>query len=94
MLRIEKENKRFVRLEPTSLTELSLLEREHLQEFILHSPDQFFEEVGSPLFLAGSEVRPSDSVQDRIDLLAIDKEGALVVVELKRGNHKLQLLQE
>jgi hypothetical protein len=45
------------------------------------------------LLLLGQEIRPTDVVDDRIDLLAIDPNGATVIIELKRDSHKLQLLQ-
>lgn len=93
MLKIDRSAQTFTRLDLPTMRELKLLERQHLQEFICNSPDAFFAELGQKLFLIGSEVVPSETVPDRIDLLAVDREGKVVVIELKRGSHKLQLLQ-
>jgi hypothetical protein len=93
MLKINRQTQSFSLLDTPKLAEVSITERYDLQEFISNSPDAFFSEIGQELFLLGKEILPSKTVQDRIDLLAVDKEGTCVVTELKRGNHKLHMLQ-
>jgi hypothetical protein len=93
MLRIDRETKELTKLQKLGLPDAGLTERRDLQQMIRNSPEAFFEEMGEPLLLIGEEVRPTDFVEDRFDLLAIDQQGAAVVIELKRGTHKLHLLQ-
>jgi hypothetical protein len=93
MVQISRGNKRFSRLKVLTLAEAGILERRDLQEYIFNSREAFCEELGQELMFIGKEVPPSDIVGDRIDLLAIDRDGSTVIIELKRGNDKLQLFQ-
>jgi len=93
MLKVDRETRTFSRLNAPTLSEAHILERADLQECILNSSDDFFAEIGERVFVLGKEFSPSQTVQDRIDLLGIDSEGTSVVVELKRGSNKLQMLQ-
>ena len=93
MLKIDRDNQSFSLLDTPTLADVSITERYDLQEFICNSPAAFCKEIEQELFLVGKEIVPSKNVQDRIDLLAVDREGTCVVIELKRGNHKLQLFQ-
>lgn len=93
MLKINRNDRSFLPLDTPTLAAASITERYDLQEFIANSPDAFFREISQEVFLLGKEIEPSKNVQDRIDLLAVDKEGTCVIVELKRGNHKLHMLQ-
>jgi hypothetical protein len=93
LLKINRNKSSLSFLESPSLTESSITERYDLQEFIYNSPSEFFKEFGEELFVLGKEQLPSDIIQDRIDLLALDREGTCVIIELKRGSNKLQMLQ-
>ncbi len=93
MLRVDRHTKKLKRLDQRSVPEAGFKERYDIQQMICNSPDAFFAEMGETLLLIGQEVRPADFVEDRIDLISIDQHGAVVVIELKRGTDKLQLLQ-
>jgi len=93
MLRIDREKKTFDRLRQISLHDAELLERYDVQKMIRNSPNSFCEELGETIWFVGEEVAPAEFVQDRIDLLGVDRDGVAVVVEIKRDSHKLHLLQ-
>jgi len=74
---------------PVSLVELSaegLLERQHLQEWVIDNPQVLGESV---LVVTAEFDRWADTdgvpTRDRLDVLGLDATGRLVVVELKRG---------
>jgi hypothetical protein len=78
MLRLNREGRTFVRLPHRTLSETGILERRDIQAMIAASPQDFFEELGEAVTLLAQEVRPDDVVDDRIDLLAADADGAAV----------------
>ena len=67
-------------LTPTSFAELKVKERQDLEEWIKQNPAI----LGMDLLLISSEFDGFDKTKERLDLLAIDRDGKLVVVELKR----------
>jgi hypothetical protein len=93
MLRLDRTQRSFRRLEPKPLKSAGVLERTDLQRMIVTTPGPFCDEIGEKLLLLGQEIVPTDVVDDRIDVLGVDDSGSMVVVELKRGMNKLQLLQ-
>jgi hypothetical protein len=94
MLKIDRAAGSLSPLDSLSLSEVDMKERADLQQLIYRNPDHFFQsECNEDVFVLNQEVIPSDRVGDRIDLLAIDSKGKVVIVELKRGSDKLQLLQ-
>lgn len=76
------------------MAQANILERRDFQEYIWNSFKDFASDIDEGgLTLIGKEVRPSNVVDDRIDLLALDRDGTSVVIELKRAKNKHQLLQ-
>ena len=95
MLKINLLNKTLNRMDSTLLKSESLLERQDLQQFIVNSWEEFKNEIGLPTaILIGQEIKPHESVQDSIDILAFNQDdSSIIVIELKREKNKYQLLQ-
>lgn len=77
---IDKSNNRIHRqLRPRTFSELGFKERQHLQQWIADRP----EILGEPLLIIQEEFDGFNDTNERLDLLALDKEGNIVVIENK-----------
>jgi len=79
MYLIDKEKNRIERLENRSFVDLGFKERENLQEWIANDPQVFGEE----LLIIQKEFAGFSDTNERLDLLALDKQGDLVIIENK-----------
>lgn len=95
MLKLNLNQKAFEAIEETKLITENILERFDLQKAIVNSWELVRSEIGLPSsYLIGQEIKPHQSTQDSIDLLAFNPDdSSLIVIELKRDRNKLQLLQ-
>ena len=66
-------------LEKRTFTSLKLSERNHLQKWILNNPEM----LGEELLILQEEFDGWDETRERLDVLALDKNGRLVVIENK-----------
>jgi hypothetical protein len=71
--------------QPISLADAGLTERGHLQEWVLVHPEMLGPDVKVVAFEFGRWTATSGALaRDRLDVLGLDRDGRLVVVELKR----------
>ncbi len=73
----------FTRIESGRFVTLNIWERRHIQEWIRKDPNI----LGEDLLIVSTEFNRFRNSDDRLDLLAIDRRGNLVVIELKRDEH-------
>jgi len=76
---IDTKSKTAAVVSPVSLAKCGLSERADLEEWILNHPDL----LGEPLLVVTSEFDQFDRSNRRLDVLALDRQGTIVVVELK-----------
>ncbi len=79
MYRIDKSSNNVVKLEQRLFKDLRIREREHLQEWIAKNPEM----LGEDLLIIQKEYDGFNDTKERLDLLALDKEGGIVVIENK-----------
>ena len=79
MYRIDHTNNRITKVSEVRFYDLGFREREHLQEWLANQPDA----LGEELLIIQKEFDGFDDTRERLDLLALDKSGALVVIENK-----------
>jgi hypothetical protein len=86
MFQIDRTANRLRKLERTSFSEVGFREREHLQEWLATMPDALCEAMSEGedgLLIIQKEFDGFDGTRERLDLLALDKSGQLVVIENK-----------
>jgi hypothetical protein len=79
MYRINKKENNLEPIEEITFKSAGLKERQHLQEWIEKNP----ESLGEELLIIQKEFSEFDETNERLDLLALDKKGNLVVIENK-----------
>lgn len=79
MYKIDREQNRISPLQARKFTELNFSERHHLQEWLANAP----EALGEELLIIQKEFDGFDDTKERLDLLALDKDGNLVIIENK-----------
>jgi len=79
MYSIDKNHNKIKRLEERTFSQLGFKEREHLQEWIAKDPSC----LGEELLIIQKEFDGFQDTRERLDLLALDKQGNLVIIENK-----------
>ena len=79
MYLVNKENNNIKALEKITFTQAGFRERQHLQEWIAKNPSC----LGEELLIIQKEFAGFDDTKERLDLLALDKNGNIVVIENK-----------
>lgn len=83
MFKINPSANRISPLEVKRFSDLGFTERKHLQEWLENYPQALTQGDGDELLIIQKEFDGFDDTRERLDLLAIDKEGNLVIIENK-----------
>ena len=82
LYRINPETRQSDRIEEVEFARLGLRERQDIQEWVADNPGI----LGDDLLIIGKEFSGFDRTNERLDLLAVDRDGKLVIIELKRDD--------
>ena len=79
MFKISPNKEKVTRLDERQFKDLQIKERQHLQEWIAENPSMF----GEDLLIIQKEFDGFSDTNERLDLLALDKRGGLIIIENK-----------
>ncbi len=79
MFMLDKESNKITEIKSKTFHDFGFKEREHLQEWIAKSPEC----LGEELLIIQKEFDGFNDTNERLDLLALDKSGTIVVIENK-----------
>ncbi|ENH0609698.1 DUF4268 domain-containing protein [Vibrio parahaemolyticus] len=79
MFTVNHQTNRISPVRTKKFNELGFTERKHLQEWLAHEPSA----LGEELLIIQKEFDGFDDTRERLDLLALDKDGNLVIIENK-----------
>ena len=79
MFVLDKETNKIVKIKSKTFHDFGFKEREHLQEWIANYPEC----LGEELLIIQKEFDGFNDTNERLDLLALDKDGTIVVIENK-----------
>ncbi|WP_335909028.1 DUF4268 domain-containing protein [Shewanella indica] len=79
MFTVNHQTNRISPVKTKRFSELGFTERKHLQEWLAHEPSA----LGEELLIIQKEFDGFDDTRERLDLLALDKDGNLVIIENK-----------
>lgn len=82
LFRINSDSKESEKIKEVEFADLGFKERQDIQEWVANNPNI----LGENLLVIGKEFSGFDRTNERLDLLAIDADGTLVVIELKRDH--------
>ena len=82
LFRVDPESRQSDRIEEVDFGRLGLRERRDIQEWVAANPGI----LDDDLLIIGKEFSGFDRTDERLDLLAVDYDGRLVVIELKRDD--------
>ena len=82
LFKIDPEDKQSQAINETEFSHLGFQERRDIQEWVAANPSI----LGEDLLIIGKEFSGFDRTNERLDLLAVDPDGKLVIIELKRDD--------
>ena len=82
LFRVNPESRETDRIEEVEFSALGFQERRDIQEWVAANPGI----LGENLLIIAKEFSGFDRTNERLDLLAVDEDGKLVVIELKRDD--------